>query len=195
MPAEGELERVINVALNFEGWRPPEGRGQAAERNRRYHRRNSERMSTLVPVNCSGLAKAGVPTNPPWVRSASLAAAGTGTLPKSAIAKACDYTLTLWSTAPSARLWIKCSKKPCTRSWASSGLNPRVPGEGVQRRPIAFTKSGERLGSTCGAAFGRFQHDAPTRRIKSSLAKRGPNDDPDPWPENGVVPRGTTLYR
>ena len=28
----------------------------------------SERTSTGAFVNCSGLAKAGVPTNPPWVK-------------------------------------------------------------------------------------------------------------------------------
>ncbi len=44
--------------------------------------------------------------------------------------------------------------------------------KGVQRRPVAFAEPGERLGSTCGAALGRFQHDGPPRRIKPRVAGR-----------------------
>jgi hypothetical protein len=49
---------------------------------------------------------------------------------------------------------------------------PAMPGEGVQRRPVALAEPSKRLGSAWGAALGRFQYDAPTRRLKPRMAER-----------------------
>jgi hypothetical protein len=48
-----------------------------------------------------------------------------------------------------------------------------MTGEGVQWRPVAFAEPSESLGSPFGATLGRFQHEAPARRIKPNMVGRG----------------------
>ena len=48
---------------------------------------------------------------------------------------------------------------------------PAMAGKGVQRRSIAFAEPSQCLRSSRGAALRRFQHDAPVRCIKPTMAK------------------------